>query len=539
MNEEPIHCLIADDDEYIATFLQEAISDYAELTTTVVANAEEALDLFSTGIPIEILLTDLHMPGIGGEELIARIHKISPKTLIIVITGNSSIDTAVHLIKEGAYDYLTKPIEITDYLQAVDKAIEQVYAIRNKDFSSDIGKMWHISQLMDKNLTSDKILQGIVDNAIKMSQAQGGILYYFSNDTWETRIKINVSDVQNKIILQNILRAPWENLQQDKITKDILYQSILPDHSLILACPFLDDNKLTSILALHFGKNVLDPQIQGLLAVFASQVYSVVNMANRIYELLRTHEESLKTHAEVDRLHEELKQSTKLACIGELSASLAHDINTPLTCIGGFLQLYLKLLSQEDVTLDKLQDSQTYLVKALEETKRCQTIIRDLLIFSRKESHVYEPFSLIELVQKINNLLEQQFQQANIEYIVDVPLTMSPILGNANQIQQVLMNLLVNAKNAMLEGGKLTLQALEQNDKMEITISDTGAGIAPEHLQKIFEPFFTTKKAGKGTGLGLSITKKIIKEHGGDIKVQSIVGKGTTFILQLPIQKIT
>ncbi|HON44158.1 MAG TPA: response regulator, partial [Planctomycetota bacterium] len=213
MNEEPIHCLIADDDEYIATFLQEAISDYAELTTTVVANAEEALDLFSTGIPIEILLTDLHMPGIGGEELIARIHKISPKTLIIVITGNSSIDTAVHLIKEGAYDYLTKPIEITDYLQAVDKAIEQVYAIRNKDFSSDIGKMWHISQLMDKNLTSDKILQGIVDNAIKMSQAQGGILYYFSNDTWETRIKINVSDVQNKIILQNILRAPWENLQ--------------------------------------------------------------------------------------------------------------------------------------------------------------------------------------------------------------------------------------------------------------------------------------------------------------------------------------
>jgi len=91
----------------------------------------------------------------------------------------------------------------------------------------------------------------------------------------------------------------------------------------------------------------------------------------------------------------------------------------------------------------------------------------------------------------------------------------------------------------MLEGGKLTLQALEQNDKMEITISDTGAGIAPEHLQKIFEPFFTTKKAGKGTGLGLSITKKIIKEHGGDIKVQSIVDKGTTFILQLPIQKIT
>ena len=146
---------------------------------------------------------------------------------------------------------------------------------------------------------------------------------------------------------------------------------------------------------------------------------------------------------------------------------------------------------------------------------------------------------MIELVQKINNLLEQQFQQANIEYIVDVPLTISPILGNANQIQQVLMNLLVNAKNAMVEGGKLTLQALEQNDKMEITISDTGAGIAPEHLQKIFEPFFTTKKAGKGTGLGLSITKKIIKEHGGDIKVQSIVDKGTTFILQLPIQKIT
>ena len=147
---------------------------------------------------------------------------------------------------------------------------------------------------MDKNLTSDKILQGIVDNAIKMSQAQGGILYYFSNDTWETRIKINVSDVQNKIILQNILRAPWENLQQDKITKDILYQSILPDHSLILACPFLDDNKLTSILALHFGKNVLDPQIQGLLAVFASQVYSVVNMASNPMNCFCTHEESLK-----------------------------------------------------------------------------------------------------------------------------------------------------------------------------------------------------------------------------------------------------
>lgn len=132
--------------------------------------------------------------------------------------------------------------------------------------------------------------------------------------------------------------------------------------------------------------------------------------------------------------------------------------------------------------------------------------------------------------------MQESFEKSKIVFTWEIG-SIAPILGNANQIQQVLMNLFINAKNAMPEGGKLFLKAESTEQKIKIHVVDTGKGIPPENLDKIFEPFFTTNPSGKGTGLGLSISKKIIKEHGGEVQVKSQVGVGTTFTLCLPRAK--
>lgn len=232
------------------------------------------------------------------------------------------------------------------------------------------------------------------------------------------------------------------------------------------------------------------------------------------------------------RLEDQLVQNEKLTSIGLLAAGVAHEINTPLAVISSYSQMLRKEISPEDSRYKLLE-------KITRQTFRASEIVNNLLNFSRTNATEFAEVDIHQIINETLSLLEHQFKNARIrvlrELLADDPLT----FGNAGKLQQIFLNLFVNARDAMADGGELRIYSEIIDSKIEITVQDTGVGITRDNIKKIYDPFFTTKAAGKGTGLGLSVSYGIIREHGGSISVESKTGVGTSFKLELPLVRKT
>lgn len=243
------------------------------------------------------------------------------------------------------------------------------------------------------------------------------------------------------------------------------------------------------------------------------------------------------------RLNDQLMQASKLASIGEVSAKVAHELNSPL---GGIL-IYANLLLEDTPSEDPKQKD---LKEIIDQALRCKEIVKDLLEFSRKATHRRVPCSLNQSVREAVDLLSKQvglqsplflgpIVQSGIQVVQEIDPDLPLIEADPNRLNQILVNLIINAVDAMEGKGTLTLRTYQQpsEKKVVLEVCDTGMGIPPENIPKIFEPFFTTKEAGKGTGLGLSTVYGIVQEHNGTIEVRSREGQGTTFTVSFPFQK--
>ena len=241
---------------------------------------------------------------------------------------------------------------------------------------------------------------------------------------------------------------------------------------------------------------------------------------NELAERKRT-EESL-------RKSEQLRaESEKLAAVGRLAAGVAHEINNPLTGVLTFSHL---VREKEDLDEQAKED----LDLIIHETTRVSEIVQGLLEFARERPAVKEPLDVNDVVRLTIQLLGNQEAFHDVTVTGELEEGLPRVDADMNQIQQVLVNLSLNACEAMHDGGTLTISTSVQDGKVSVTVADTGCGITREHLDQIFEPFFTTKPVGKGTGLGLSVSYGIIRQHGGRLKVESEVGRGTTFTMVLP-----
>jgi PAS domain S-box-containing protein len=231
-------------------------------------------------------------------------------------------------------------------------------------------------------------------------------------------------------------------------------------------------------------------------------------------------------------LEAQLAQADKLSSIGLLAAGVAHEINTPLAVISSYAQMLSKQM-KGDTRLGPVLD------KITQQSFRAAEIANGLLNFSRTSTTEFRATDLNQVIRDTLSLLEHQFKTAQIVVDMDLAADLPPIHGNPGKLQQVFLNLLLNAKEAMPGGGRLRVATLA-NGHVEAFVNDSGAGIAPEHLKRIYDPFFTTKTTPKpgdrrGTGLGLSVSYGIIQEHAGKIHVESAVGAGTTFHLEFPL----
>jgi len=227
------------------------------------------------------------------------------------------------------------------------------------------------------------------------------------------------------------------------------------------------------------------------------------------------------------RLEDQLVQNEKLTSIGLLAAGVAHEVNTPLAVISSYSQMLRKEISPEDSRFKLLE-------KITKQTFRASEIVNNLLNFSRTSATEFSEVDIHQVITETLSLLEHQFKTARIRVERELRAECPVTFGNAGKLQQVFLNLFVNARDAMPEGGELRILTDALDSKIEILVQDTGVGIGRENIKKIYDPFFTTKAAGKGTGLGLSVSYGIVQEHGGGISVESKPGIGTSFRLEFP-----
>ncbi len=228
-----------------------------------------------------------------------------------------------------------------------------------------------------------------------------------------------------------------------------------------------------------------------------------------------------------DELERRLVQADKLSSIGLLAAGVAHEVNTPLAVISTYAQILAKQISGDEKQSRLLE-------KISRQTFRASEIVNSLLNFSRTSTTEFVEVDLNRVIRETVNLIEHQLQKSGVRVEADLEEDLLPVKGNAGKLQQVFLNLFLNARDAMEGGGRLSVRTWCEDSGVHVEIVDSGQGIARENLARIYDPFFTTKAARKGTGLGLSVTYGIVREHGGTIEVESEPGAGTRFQLALP-----
>lgn len=244
-----------------------------------------------------------------------------------------------------------------------------------------------------------------------------------------------------------------------------------------------------------------------------------------------------KKSEELSEAHNELMNVERIASLGKLSASVAHEINNPLSGILIYTKLVHKQVESQDLTAAKKQNILRQLKLIETETKRCGDIVKGLLDFSRKDQEDFEERHLNEIVEGTYELMLHHVKISNIRFTVMTEAKADLVRCSANQIKQACVALLVNASEAVTENGEISIRTRNSDSTtVRIEISDNGSGIAPEDIPHIFEPFFTTKQDASGIGLGLSIVHGIVQNHNGRIEVDSAVGRGTTISIILPLK---
>jgi two-component system, NtrC family, sensor kinase len=382
----------------------------------------------------------------------------------------------------------------------------------------------------ERKFTDEEILRAEAlahQAAIALENAELFRVVSRSQKEWETTFDamqdcVSVHDPTGRVIRANVALARRLNTIPQKVIGR--YCSEIYDSSGSNPSPCRHTRSLKSE-ALIVEELAL-PHMEGIFQISVSPWY---DKNNRLLGSIHV----AKDISNEKQLQQQLIQSEKLSAIGELISGIAHELNNPLTGVMGYSQL-LQLRKDLD---DRAKDN---LLKINNLALRCQKIVQNLLSFARKQKPERTLSDINDILEKTVELRSYELQVNNIEISRELDRKLPKTIADAHQLQQVFLNVVTNAEQAMLEAhgkGRLTIRtrADAQNSRIIVEVIDDGPGISENYLTRIFDPFFTTKEVGKGTGLGLSLSYGMIKEHGGNIYARSRLGEGATFVIELPI----
>ncbi len=547
--------LVVDDEQDVVESLLHSLSRRGYEVETALTG-EEGIGKVKKS-KFDVVLLDINLPGLNGIQVLEQTKKVDPEIEAIMLTGHGSIDSATESLKKGAYDYIQKPISSDKIVVLIEKAIE-------KHQLAEKVALYEISQAIFSTIEMNDLLKIIVDLAMKVLRAddvsimlfdeQGKLYIVFANGlneevVKETRLALGeriagwVAESRQSVILINGL------------TNDARFNGIRgrEDIKSSMVIPLIKGNTVLGILAvnrLNISENFSQADLykSNIFASLSSLALDNANLYKNLQklqqDLIRTNrdlekneKQALAMLSELKEMNEKIKtnqqqlsQSAKLSALGRLVSDMAHEVNNPLMIISGSAQLCLmKEISKEEI--------KSNLEIIVNECKKSKDIIQRLLKFSRPSRGQLKEKDINNSVESIVRILEHQFALAGVKIKRNYGRNLAPIFIDEEQLQEVFMNLLNNAKDAMEKGGKITVSTSCVDSLIRIDFSDTGCGMPEEVIKHICEPFFTTKE--KGNGLGLSVCYGIVKAHQGELTFESKIGQGTTVSIFLPLKEKT
>lgn len=530
---DPPLILVADDQMPTAVML-ERVFEFEGYTVKSVYDGEAAVEAARSLLP-DLILLDINMPKLNGFEVLRllRDNALTAGIPTILITAMGEFSDVVQGLQLGADDYLRKPFHPQELLARAESKIRESNLkgdLRRR--TQELEALLRVSEELNQHLEMEDLLDFILYLIIDLIPCQvAGIYRIDDGHLVDERLRgkdgsilknVPNIDIALNWVMENRHPTLWPN--EDHIHVEGYDSGIV--------IPLQYGNDLSGVLIV-LGDQDYDKNHMRLLHGIARQAALAVRNAE-LYEIQANYALQLEDMveertAELESAQEMLIRSEKLVSVGRLAASVAHEIKNPLFPI----QINL------DHMLEDIRDGQIIqtedIERTLESVHRIRHIVENLLEFTGKRHAGGTDFHPLELTQVIESIVElnrKAFSQDDIS--IDLQLEDIPtVYGNKYQLEQVFMNLVLNARDAMSRYDTLTIRTFKENDQVVTEILDTGSGISDEVIKQIFEPFVSTKE--DGNGLGLFISYGIMQNHKGNIEVMSEVGQGTCFTLRLPI----
>ncbi|MGD9159307.1 MAG: response regulator [Desulfobacteraceae bacterium] len=510
--------LIVDDEKDFVLSLTDILENYG-YNVGMAHNQSEAIEAIES-FYADVVLLDVRLGHENGLNLITKIKETCPNIVPVIMTAFAEADTAIEAFQEGAYDYLRKPLNPRQLLKTLERCFEKLQLESEKEavqeaLSNRNVELEEMNTRLKESEERYRLLVETMNDGLIMEDLKGTITYV--NHKFMRMMGYDEDELLGKQASEFLDDSNFRTYS--KYTEECHGGDISPYE---LTWVKKDGTLLPTIVS---PQSILGPG--GLLRGSFAVITDITERKN--------------AEEEKRNMEQHLQQAQKMESIGTLAGGISHDFNNSLQAIIGYTQILI---------MDKTEDNPEYTKLASIEraAKRASELTQQLLAFSRKVESKMKPVDLNKEVKEVKNLLERTIPKM-IEIEPELEKNLQIVNADPSQIEQIMMNLAVNARDAIGEEGKIIIRTentvLSENDCKNLpglvpgnyavlSMTDNGKGMTKEESERIFEPFFTTKAAGKGTGLGLSMVYGLVTKHNGHVACTSEQGVGTTFRIYLP-----
>ncbi|MDY6792489.1 MAG: response regulator [Thermodesulfobacteriota bacterium] len=505
--------LFIDDEEGIRKVMRVTLED-AGYEVATAHDGENGVRLCKEVSP-HIVITDVRMPKMDGIQVLEAVKKLNSDIEVIVATAFGEIDLAIRALQLDASDFIIKPINDEILFLALNRAQERFTArkqLRDHTTLLEMGWAQTTQELIRTFSFQENLIQSSMDGIIGCDENDHIVTY---NRSMEHMLGYSKKEVLSQMNLGQFFPPGEEKRLKEKLNgpgyggKNFLF--------------------LYETTLLRPSGRKIPVQLSASVLFEGDRKTGLVCFFRDLQEIRRL-EREVADQARI--LHQD-----KMMSLGRLAASVVHEINNPLAGILNYIRLMVRVLGRGALAEDQREKFRKYLDLVESETSRCSQIVSNLLTFSRKAPISFDQVNVGDLLQRSILLCQHKLELSNIRLEPRIEPDIPLVKGDANQLQQCIINLIFNAIDAMAEGGSLYLEGSYDSKKnlVILKVSDTGPGIRKEDIPHLFEPFFTTKDEGYGVGLGLSTVYGIIEHHKGTVTAESPPGKGAIFTIQLPV----
>ena len=527
--------LVLDDDEGLLKGLMGMVEELGHIPLAA-QSAEEAFAKLDSDGPVEVILADVRLPGQSGIEFLKEARQKQIDTAVVLMTAFSDIDLAVMALETGAFGFLRKPFAVKE-LEVMLRNVISTRRLRqhNRGMRKLLGGLEVINS---HHPSTDEIqLDTILDVAVETTRSTSGSVLLLDregqnieaaahrglNQELMSNLKKGVADtiVGHVLELRETVILDEENIAENSPFRTLMKR---PEIVSSVSAPIEAENKILGVLNLNRTRegDLFDESDRDLADIFANTLALAI-------ENSRLRADQIKSWESLQKMQRQLIQTEKLSSLGQLAAGIAHEINNPLTSVMGFAELLLRKIKDDSAS--------DFLHKIVSNAERIKRILLDLKDFYVPSKNRMGHVNINRIIENAIPIARVHPEAAGITITKSLETNLPELHCDENQILQVLINLFINAFQAMPNGGRVTIESAVRGRSVVVSVADTGVGIPAENVDRIFDPFFTTKSDWKGTGLGLSVCYTIVDNHGGEIDVRSQIGEGTTFRVKLPISE--